>query len=137
MENFRWARRLSKSTISNVLECNPIEVDFFVNRKRNTILCRINTKEGKGWGLAICSCLDEFEPDKGKNISAGRAVLALHEKHNSRNVRNAWFQFPNTWTKKRIDHLKSFNGMPKCFYLPNEVNHDNMEASILHTVCAK
>ena len=131
MEDFKWARGLSRSTVANVLNCEATAVNFTLNRKKRVAVCEIQRDDEKGYGIAICSCLDEFDHKKGKNIAARRAVLALAEKKSSRFVRYGWYKFPNTWTKKRIDHIKSFDGMPKCIYInTQEPDYGNMESFI-------
>ena len=116
MEDYKWTRGLSKSTISNVLECGPKSVKFTIQRRIGTTVCTIERDLDSARGIALCSCLDEFDESRGKNIAARRAVLALTEGKSSRSVRQDWYLFPNTWTKKRIDHLQGFNGMYKCQY---------------------
>lgn len=116
MQDYKWTKRLSRSTISNVLACSPESVEFTIDRRNRTVECTIHRYHDHGYGLAICSCLDEFNVPRGKTIAANRAVLALTEKVNSRSVRQRWELFPDTWTKKRIDRLKSFRGVYKCQY---------------------
>ena len=116
MKDFKWTKGLNRSTIFNVLACEPIAVSYNVNYKERTVTCKVSTATASGQGIAICSCLDEFNVPKGKNIAARRAVLAMIDKSSSRPVRVDWHKFPNTWTKKRINRLKSFHGMYKCYY---------------------
>lgn len=116
MNSYKWTRGLSKSTIANVLECQPESVEFRVNHKRKIVACDISTKDGNATGVAICSCLDDFDIKKGKNIAAGRAVIALIDKYSSRFTRSRWEQFPGTWTKKRIMAFRLFDGIPKAIY---------------------
>lgn len=120
MEDYKWTRGLSRSTVSNVLECEPEHVVFVIGRKMRTVQCRVEGTHDGGVGLAICSCIDEFDERIGKNIAARRAVLALVEGKSSRPVRMDWHSFPDTWTKKRINHIKSFDGMEKCTYVGHQ-----------------
>lgn len=119
MKDYKWTRGLSKSTISNVLNHIPEHVSFLVDWKKRVVLCEITCSADRAYGIAICSCLDDFDPKRGKNIAARRAVLALTEKVNSRYTRTAWQLFPDTWTKKRIIRLQSFGGTAKCIYVRN------------------
>lgn len=75
MKEFKWARRLPKSLISNVLSCEPESVDFKTDYRERTVYCTIWRKDCYGVGFAICSCLDEFDERKGKILSAVRAVV--------------------------------------------------------------
>lgn len=117
MENNKWMKGLSRSTVANVLAQEPKSVEFISDYKDRVTYCKIVREDDFGWGMAICSCLDRFDRGKGRNIAAGRALLALVEKKSSRPVRTIWESYPSTWTKKHIEFISGFKGVQKCQYV--------------------
>jgi len=108
-----WRKRLNKKLVNQIYQLEPEDVDFEFHYPIYT-RCKIKTKDGRvGVGYAICSIKDEFDQRVGKNKAAGRAVKALVKQKNCDYVRSKWDKIPNTWTKKQIDRLLRFKGLPK------------------------
>lgn len=120
--NNKWMKGLDRDLIKRILDINPSHVGFTI-KWGYAVRCEIIDKEREnvGVGISICSTIDEFDLNRGKNIAAGRARKALVKKQSSGHIREAWHQFPDTWRKAQIKRVMEHSHFDnKSTFLPKE-----------------
>jgi hypothetical protein len=107
MKDLRWARKINKPLVEEVLSLNPKEVGFNQNVENGITRCDFEVENDNKYycGAAICSVLDRFDPVKGKTVALGRALAAFKNERNSRLVRTEWSNFPKSWSRRQIERV--------------------------------
>lgn len=110
----KWRKGLSKKLIESILALEPKKVEFEYDKE--LVKCKITHDDFVGAGVAICSIIDDFNLNTGKNKAAGRAIRAIKQQQDSGMVRDNWDAIPNTWTKKQAIRVLKYGNMPKSFF---------------------
>lgn len=110
IEHKYWERGIPKELVRKIKEVQPRSVTFVV-RYKQYVYCKIKTSYGEGFGLAICSAVDEdkFDLNRGKEIAAGRAYKSLYlplpsgqNEVTCGRIRNDELMFPGNWALRQV-----------------------------------
>ena len=115
----KWKRGLSDNLVSRIEGIKPREVRFEY-KHGCWVECIIQLGHGRAVGLAICSTLDDFNLNRGKEIAAGRAFKVINKlitpEGNSaaaQPIRKNIDDFPKGWknsqAKQVMEVAKKFN----------------------------
>lgn len=64
-----------------------IETKYFVNEEKRTVVCTLETYEGKFTGIAKCDPEDMFVKELGMRIANYRAHIAMHQFERNEEIR--------------------------------------------------
>ena len=101
----KWKKGLSKKNLQRIQELNPTSVSFDISCPK--VECIVELNGIIGVGISICSTLDYFNINKGKNIAIGRAMKAINRRTSDDPVRSSWEEFPDSWSKRQIKRVLS------------------------------
>lgn len=117
-KNNKWMRGLDRDLVREILELEPVGIAYLV-KWHYIVFCEIKGKNGDtGTGVAICSVVEGFDLNRGKNAAAGRARKALEKQRSSNPIRIDWRRFSDSWTKSQIRRVTGYSRLGyKSIYL--------------------
>jgi len=131
-----WKKYLNKELVNNIENLNPDGVRFYYLNKNEAVVCFILIKGDNdhnilGCGASLKSPEDKFCEKEGRNKAAGRALKAIVNKENSEPIRTTLDQIPNTWNKRKIEHiinLATIFGYKSMYY--GKLKHADIESVV-------
>jgi hypothetical protein len=117
MNNLKsWTKYVGKKHFEELRNLGIKIRDVYVDFNRLYIICGVHTNNEVGWGIAICSTIDEFRFDKGVPKALGRAIKALKTKKSDLPVRKNFREFSDDWTMRQIRRVLDSPFLYKSIY---------------------
>lgn len=106
MKNYKWTIGVKHVLVDQIESLNPDNVRIWRDPKeKNMVVAAITRGEFVGIGRAICSTLDRFVLEVGKELALRRALKALKCERTYKPIRTQWESFPGGWKKSQIKRV--------------------------------